>query len=372
MKKVLVIAYTDLSRDPRPLRQIKSLCKDYTVHTVGEAKSGLEGHFYQLRKVNFYYHIFRLLFLLTRRYESYLWDSFKKTLLGDIKKVRYDLIIVHEIRLVPFAKAIDPSVPVILDAHEYSPHNFNDNFMWKLLFKNYYTFLCEKYLSQCSKVITVTNGVGELYKKNYGVDCVIITNAAEYHNIPPSAVDPENIKIIHHGDCSSSRKLELTILMMDYLPENYTLNLMLVTTKVNEPYKKKLMKLAQNRKVVFIEPVKFREIIPFINQFDIGITFHPPTNINILNGLGNKFFEFVQARLIVAVGPLPEMKNMVLKYNLGIVSDDFLPETMANKINEFSSKELENMKIKVNDSALLLSSENNDKIFRELVKSILK
>lgn len=83
MEKVLVIACTDLSRDPRPLRQIKSLCKDYTVHTVGEAKSGLREHFYQLRKVNFYYHISRLLFLLTRHYEAYLWDSPKKTLLGD-------------------------------------------------------------------------------------------------------------------------------------------------------------------------------------------------------------------------------------------------------------------------------------------------
>ena len=51
--KILIIAYPDLSKDPRPYRQIKSLSKEHEVYTVGASSSGLE-NFFCLKNIIFY------------------------------------------------------------------------------------------------------------------------------------------------------------------------------------------------------------------------------------------------------------------------------------------------------------------------------
>lgn len=371
LKKILLIAYTDVSKDPRPRRQIQILSRSYDVVTIATAPHGVESLFFQLEKLSFYQQLLRLPLLLFRFYNLFYWDKFKCDLVKRLNGIEIDLIIVHEIRLVPLALRIRSDVPILLDAHEYSPHNFNDNLLWRLFFKNYYTFLTHTYLPDCKKIITVSRGVGDLYKKNFGVEPIIITNAADYQNLSPTPVDPENIKIVHHGDCSPSRKLELMIEMMDFLPQNYTLYLILVVTKVNKIYFNKLKKLSQNRKVIFLDPLPFDQIIPYCNRYDFGITFHPPTNVNILNGLGNKFFEFIQSRLVIAVGPLPEMKNLVDQYGIGVVSSDFSPQAMAKAIAALSIKDIEAKKEVVHSSAKVLSSEKNGLIFLGIIEELL-
>ena len=44
-----------------------------------------------------------------------------------------------------------------------------------------------------------------------------------------------------------------------------------------------------------------------MNACDVGVFCMPPINVNARYALPNKFFDFVQARLAVAVGPAEEM-----------------------------------------------------------------
>ena len=53
-------------------------------------------------------------------YKFYYWDKFKIKILNSLKNKEFDLVIAHEIRLVPLALKIAKN-PVILDADEYSP-----------------------------------------------------------------------------------------------------------------------------------------------------------------------------------------------------------------------------------------------------------
>ena len=50
-KKILVMAITDLSKSPRPIRQIKALKNKNVVDTIGLKASGLERKFYKLNKI---------------------------------------------------------------------------------------------------------------------------------------------------------------------------------------------------------------------------------------------------------------------------------------------------------------------------------
>lgn len=371
-KKILIIALTDLSKSPRPLRQIKALKDKYEIHTVGLKKSNLETRFFPIKKRSIVLELLMMPFLLLKQYHFYFWSKENKIVLNQLRKENYSIIIVHEIRMMPLGVNIASDSQIILDAHEYSPNNFDDNFMWRFFIKQYYVDLCLKYFSRCDKIITVCDGIADLYKKNFNVKCEVITNATEYLDIEPSEINPDKIKIIHHGNASSSRKLELMIEMMDYLDKKYFLYLMLVATRTNKIYLNKLKKLSKNNKnIVFLNPIPFDNLVSYCNRFDIGIQFHPPINLNLKYGLGNKFFEFIQSRLAIAIGPAIEMEKYVKKYNLGIISNTFNPEKMAELINHQSIADLKFYKKQSNINAEKLSSNENDKKIITIIDGML-
>jgi hypothetical protein len=368
--KVLILSYTNLKNDPRPYRQIKSLYQNVEVHTIGTSKSGLEKTFTKLIKNNFIIDAFRILLLKLRLYDNYYWDNHKKKILSGKNNSRYNLLIAHEIRLVPLALKLAKGSPVILDAHEYSPKNFDDSLIWRFFIKKYYTYLCDKYLPMVDKIITVSPGIVNAYKKNYSIKPILITNACEYaENIAPQKIDNNKIRIIHHGIASSSRKLELLIDMMNYLDDKYELNFMLVFSTYSKHYFNKLKRRAKNKNIKFLQPVSREKLIRFSNDYDIGIHFVPPTNYNLKYGLGNKFFEYVQSRLAIAIGPDIEMCRYVNKYNLGIISETWEPSSIAEAIKKTDMSTLNFYKNQCHKYAKELSSNENDEIFVNLVNS---
>ena len=112
-----------------------------------------------------------------------------------------------------------------------------------------------------------------------------------------------------------------------------------------------------------------KQIVETINQFDIGLYILEPYSFNGLMALPNKFFEFVQGRLAIAIGPSPEMMRLVNKYNLGIVSDDYSPQTMAKLLNNLSAEKIQFFKEQSNRSAYELSSMKNDEILSDYINN---
>lgn len=369
--KILIIAYPSLKKDPRPYRQIKNLYKEHELHCIGASKSGLEFSFYKLEKYKLYFEIFRIFLLKLRLYKFYYWDKFKKKVLNSIKNHEFDLVIVHEIRLVPLALKIANNAPVILDAHEYSPKNFDDNWVWRFFIKKYYTKLCIENLPKVDKVLTVSPGIVEAYEKNFNTNTTLIKNTSEYaDNLPPSEINPKLIKIIHHGNASSSRKLELLIEMMNHLDnKKFELNLMLVSSLSTKLYLNKLKRKAKNLNIIFLDPVKREEIIPFCNKFDIGVIFLPPTNFNLKYCLANKFFEMIQSRLAMAIGPDIEMSKYVKKYELGMIAEDWSAFSLAKKIKSTDLLKLKHYKQQTNKYAKDLSSISDNLNFLKLINS---
>lgn len=367
-----MLTYGGLDKDPRPNRQIRWLNKLYDVYGAGIRPSGNEARFFPLKKIAIRSQVFRLPLLKIGLYNTFYWDKYKKLFVSSVKDIKFDIIIAHEIRLVPLALRIGQSATVLLDAHEYSPENFSDQFLWRFFFKKYYIWLCEKYLRSCGAVVTPSRGVSNEYQKQFGIRSQVITNASDYRHLAPSKVNKGKIRIIHHGNASASRNLELMIKVMDFLDDRYLLDLMLVRNRSNKRYFNKLNQIVQKKvNVRIISPVEFMEIVPFINKYDIGFIFRSSVNLNLKFGLGNKFFEFIQARLMLAVGPIPEMAKIVKEYDLGLVSKDFNPRTMANSIRSMSVEDILYHKNQSHKYAKELSSEKNKVKFRNIVAELV-
>jgi hypothetical protein len=87
--------------------------------------------------------------------------------------------------------------------------------------------------------------------------------------------------------------------------------------------------------------------------------------------LPNKFFEFIQARLAIAIGPSIEMKKIVDQYDCGIVSSDFEPRTLALELNKLTTDKLMYYKSQSHKAAEVLNAETTGKRVHELVSELI-
>lgn len=225
------------------------------------------------------------------------------------------------------------------------------------------------------QMITVGKGLALEYQAHYPVNPIVVTNANYYANLEPTPVS-ESIRLVHHGAANPSRQLEIMIEMMNYLDNRFTLDLMLLTPAIanrkTRSYLTKLKQLIKNHsRIRIIPPVKSAEVVNFIHQYDMGIFLLPPINFNYANTLPNKLFDFIQARLAIAIGPTPEMANLVNTYHLGVVSEDFTARSLAKKINSLSREDIQHFKAQSSDAALMLSAEKNKATLTDLVYKLI-
>jgi hypothetical protein len=205
----------------------------------------------------------------------------------------------------------------------------------------------------------------------------VLTNANYYADLAPTPVDAKKIKLIHHGAANPSRQLEIMIGMMNYLDDRFSLDLMLLTpsiaNKKTRGYLDSLKNLIKdNPRIKIIPAVKSEEVVNFIHPYDMGIFLLPPINFNYANTLPNKFFDYIQARLAIAIGPTPEMARLVNQYDLGIVADDFTPISLAMKMNHLTAEKIDYFKNQSDQAAHKLSAEKNKIILNDLVSNLLK
>ncbi|MBI5952672.1 MAG: glycosyltransferase [Chloroflexi bacterium] len=400
MKKILILCNVDPNTSPRPNRMIHWLKDEFEVSVVSRNEfimAGVTSYAYNpvpllkrsmhkvgyiksiLQKVNGDYFgaltrvVLRFINLVLRRYEEVNWLSMvgARTLIPKLAKEKFNLIISHDLTLLPLAFQVKgKSTKVMLDAREYYPRNLDDSWVWRVTKKPVNIHLCNAYLKICDKVITVSPGLSGEYKREYGIDAEIIMSLPSRQDFHPTPLLPGVIRMIHHGSANPSRKTELMLELMDYLDDRFTLDLMMLVTDV--VYWNKIVGMAKKRANVCIVPsVPMPKIVTTINQYDIGLFLVPPTNFNLEHTLPNKLFEFIQARLAVAIGPSVDMKTVVEKYECGIVSQDFSPQSLAQELNKLDNDKIMALKQKSHQAALALNAETNGIRIREIVAGLM-
>lgn len=372
--KILVISFSTIVRDPRVMRQIRALDTRWPVTVAGFGETAPDGVDYiSLHKSAsaWWQKIYWAMILLMRFFEGYYWrQPAVRALLNKIEGEKYSLIIANDLSSLPVALHLARGARVVVDLHEYSPLEFDDDWRWRLLFGRYAKYLCARYLSQVDASVTVADGIAEEYARNYKIDPIVVLNAPGYVELTPSAGSGSVIKLVHHGAAIRSRRLELMIDAMAYVSENFCLDLMLVPT---DPIYMKFLRdrAAGNARVQFVDPVPMLKIAQSINSYDAGLYLLPPDNFNHEHALPNKFFEFVQARLAVVIGPSVEMKAIVHRYCLGVVADSFLVKDFALAINSLTREKVIQYKNNSNLAAKALSFESSRERLLSLVAQVI-
>ena len=392
-KNILIVCTHNYNQQPRVLRTIEALKNNYNISVAGlsDAKEHAinfipltqnptqgKKEYWHFNKpavirlpVSFYHKYFiQKQFNKAANFEQQYWTNERKSDLIKLSEEKIDLIISHGVDTLPLAvKISNNKIPVIFNAHEYYPLEFEQNENWLKTQGAFANYAIGKYLPKCTRMFCVSEQIQLEYQKSNKINSIVITNATSYKNLNPKKTSLP-IKIIHHGAAMRARQIELMADMMNYLSNDYELYLMLVPTEVDYLSELKL-KYKSNSKIIFIEPVAVSEIPAECNKYDIGLFILPPVNFNWLNVLPNKLFEYVQGRLCLAVSPNPDMKGIVEKFELGIVSENYSAGAMAEKIKSLNIVKIDAFKSNSHKHAAELSGEHNQRLMLSEINKIL-
>ncbi|PZX47695.1 glycosyltransferase family protein [Algoriphagus chordae] len=386
--KVLIISYSNFASDPRVLRQLQILGADHEIMEAGRQASGQGNSFVQLKEIqafhveypyfikkglSLFFKLYRenLLLKVFKKYEQYYWDFLRVNVKSKLVDFNPKVVIANDIDALPLAVAIKEKTgaKVILDAHEFSPLQMTNLEHWEKYISPYKYYLSEKYIPFTDYCFTVSKGIAEEYESLAGKPFSIFRNSPRFIDLEPSAVENDKIQLIHHGAAIPGRNLELMFDIIAFLDERFVLNLILIPT-VPEYYSKLVERAKNSKKIVIHSPVPTEEIPMFINQFDLGIFILPPSNFNYKHALPNKFFEFIQGRLGVAIGPSVEMSPYVKQYDLGVVASDFSAESIAVLLNSLDKSQVEAFKMNAHLAAKELAIDKELAYFHKVVNEI--
>lgn len=375
--KMLVLTNRQLHNGPRMIREFAAFQNDFHITAFGTSAPGKDHVQFEnitpynplhLKILNA---VFRRLFYkrLTTHIAEY-YPAIEEYIL----KNSFDVVIIHDPMFLPLISRLKKKMSFlsVYNAHEYHPLEFEEIENWTNTIGRYAYSLYEKNLTNVDILVNVCDGIAHECEKSFQKESLVIPNVAIQSNIQPF-YNTGVVKLIYHGAIMQSRNIEAMIDVMNLLGDHYTLQIMGVVNGDNAQYLNHLKEYAKKTgNVSFTDPVPFDQIVQKINEFDIGLFLLQPNNFNYTHALPNKLYEFIQAKLAVAIGPSVEMKQVVEKYDLGVVSEDFSAESLARKIASLSREDIAKYKQNAVAASAIENAAHYSAIYLQKIKSLLK
>lgn len=373
--RILVVGFTPTRTDPRILRHIAALRHEFDLVTMGTGPSpqGVVAHVELPVGVD---HLPRtpvgLAALATRRHRlAYRQTPVVRAIAELAPDPRdFDLIIANDLITVPVMLELAGTTPVIADMHEYEPRQFEDLWQWRLALQSFYSFWCGESLSRAAAVVTVAPGIAQEYRREYGIECAVVMNAALYQDATPSPTG-EVLRVVHHGQAVPSRRIHAMVQAAAGIP-NLAFDLYLTPSGAGSGYLRQVQQQAARTSNVRVLPaVPLDQVVSTLNGYDLGLSVLYPSSFNIKHALPNKFFDFIQARLGLVVGPSPEMAAIVSRHGIGAVSPGFDVDALRATLLDLTPEQVDRWKQATHACAPALSAEQQAVTLREVVRSVI-
>ena len=374
--RILCISLSPLRRDSRVLRQIGVLVGVGEVTTVGygQAPDGVSEHIQVPDELpSLPQTVPGVLALALRRFRSVELGApgvayARNALAGKT----FDLVVANDARVLALAMALAGDAPVWADMHEWAPEERTHVLSWRLLVAPFMVHLCASYLPKAAAVTTVGSEIAALYQRDFGVLPRVMRNAAAFNDLQPSSIASGRIRLVHSGGAVPGRNLELMFDVMTLLDQRFSLDLYLVPAADGGQYLNRLRLRAQgDPRIMIHDPVAPDQLARTLNEYDIGVFWIPPVHTNARLTLPNKIFDYVQARLAVAIGPTVEMARLVQQYQLGVISEEFSVAACAATLSGLDQERIGKFKANADASARELSFDRDRALAIDLVRDLL-
>ncbi|WP_431279758.1 glycosyltransferase [Leifsonia poae] len=314
------------------------------------------------------------------RFRLLLESRIPKQLSQDASSGGYDLIIVNDIDLLPWAVRSGPSLlsknpgaRIHLDVHEFHLWAADENLprLQERSLRGYHGWLRGHIASPVFATrSTVADGIADLYAAEFQIERpLIVRNSPAYVELSPTPVDPDRIRLIYHGNAEMTRGLGLLVEAFRMVDERFTLTFMLTG---HDEGKRTLRELTHGLadRIEFRDAVPMREVATALNAFDLEVIFYPPTSPNFLYSFPNKFFESVQGRIGVVVGESPSMTAVVNEFGNGAIVPGWTAADLAAGLNALTAEQIDGFKRGSDRCAHVLNSGTEKAHFLESIAGV--
>ena len=258
-----------------------------------------------------------------------------------INSEEFDIVIAENIQLYRWYCS-QREAKVLFDAREYYPRQ-NEEIRFEL-FEKRKVNICRHLLHRCDASSLCRRAAAQ-YMKNSG-RCGALPNAPVLDLPVRGPISASAWSITALRTATAALKPDQVAALLD---DRFSLDLVLVG---NPRYRQELMRKAAGM-AGSSGPILLTGLAA-VAEYDIGFFYYEPTGFNIAHCLPNKFFEYIQARLMIAIGPSPDMAELVNQYGCGVVAEEFSVQSMAKALNSLAAEDIDECK------------RNSDRAAREL------
>jgi len=368
--RLLILSFSHLAGDARVLKQVTHFPEYYQVTTCGYGPSpDPRVHHVQLDDASSF-RKWRRRDLILRRFRRIYWHQpavlEAQTALTPLEP--FDVILANDIDTVGLALALKPAHGVHADIHEYAPRQNEELPVWRYFVAPYVRWMCRKFLPRATSMTTVGQGIADEYQRVFGVHAGVVTNAAPYAEVAAGPVGTP-IRLVHSGASLRNRRLEVLVDAVAASTNGVTLDLYLMA---NDPHyiRELLDRAAGCGRIRFPDAVPYQQLISRLGEYDVGIHIIAPTNFNNRWALPNKFFDYVQARLGLIIGPSEEMVNILEAHRLGAVTDDFAAPALTRVLESLTTDQVEAWKSHAAEAARALSAETQVEVWSAAINTL--
>lgn len=375
-RRILCISFSDITADARVLRQLDVLTGLGEVTTVGygDAPAASTEHLsIDPRLASLPQTPGGVALLAARRFDMVEMRAPAIQAATELlTERRFDVVVANEARAMALAHQVAKGAPVLADMHEWAPEERSHVKSWRLLVRPFMYHQCRKYLPLMSRVTTVNNAIGELYREEFGTSCQVVRNAGPLHDLEPAPMSSGSIRLVHSGGAVPGRNLEALIEAVRGLGSHYTLDMFLVPGRDGGRYLARLRELiGGDTRITLHDPVRPHELVPTLNKYDVGIYSLPPLTPNHRLMLPNKIFDFVQARLAVVFNSAPETDRLISTHGFGTIAPDHTADAMRQTLAALTPDQVAEYKQQAHRAAAVLNSAEDSAVTRSAVAELL-
>lgn len=370
--RLLIISFSDITDDARVLKQVRAFADRYRVTTLGYGESP-DARVQHVRLDDADgIRRWRRSDLILRRFSKIYWSqpAIRASLAALGEHEPFDAILANDIDAVGLALALEPTRGVHADIHEYAPKQNEEILVWRVFIAPFVTWMCRRFLTKVTSMTTVGKGLADEYLRKFGVHSGVVTNAAPYAALSPQPV-ASPIRLVHSGASMPNRRLEVLVDSAIATSTDVVLDLYLMGN--NPEYIERLRRRAAGSdRVRFPAPLPYRDLVARLNEYDVGLPVNPPTTFSERWALPNKFFDYVQARLGVIIGPSPEMRAILDVHQFGVTADGFDSSAITKALDALTPERIAEWKVRADESARELSAEPQTLVWEAAIEALLE
>ena len=345
MRSVVSIVLNDFTHDSRVLKECRSLIgAGYQVRVAAmyspglaekENKDGLEIRRYQISAQK----LSKGLFFSGIKYLQLLWKIYRDNREADI----YHCNDIEALPIGVFAKWMGKNKRVVYDAHEYESEKSG---VWG--FRKKLLFVFERFFIKfADQTITVGDKIAEEYARIYNIakptvvmNCPVLSKASYDKSLlrKQFSIDADKILLIVQGGLTADRGIQETLDAFVNVNRNDMALVFMGYGSMEEQIKSYA---TDNNNIFFMPSVPPEVVVSYTVSADVGLTFIENSSLSYYYSLPNKFFEYIHADLAIISWPLFEIKKIIEKENIGLITDEFSTESIEKALRTLNKVQIE-------------------------------